>query len=489
MQLLTSTHRAHSSSARPRLAIVDHSSTDSRQSDPKTTKPEFTFIRTKIQIPWSHGDIQHRERLENMSSEVQQILLTLVTAPPGCGKSTLARLWAEAGIRRGMKVAWFSIDADDNNPLRFLQYMHQAVVHSGLRDRTALSNAGQCDPDRSPSEISSTLINWVAEAGEELLIVLDNYSWITDANIHGQIAYLLANAPSNLHFAILASDLPPLPIGRLRARNQLLELNSSAIRFTKAETLELFRKNALMPIPYPQLEELYRFTQGWAAAVRIISLSISNLGNSPALVRGIVDCRIFDAMDQYLDDLFANFPGNLIEMMVDTSIVETLSLPLCLALSDDDNAETFFSQIRQQQILIPSDPELGRYTFPAPVRRYLHKRLFRKGNRHLAVLHRKAYAWYTENAQWDNAVNHALDVGDTEIAVAWMELHGMSILKSGKFGTLLKWRQKISTLSIRVPQNVSLSFAWAQAVSQSPGSALDLLAEIEASPNRLSPAL
>src|SRR6185369_10035467 len=152
------------------------------------------------------------------------------------------------------------------------------------------SNEIQCHPERSPSEISSVLINWVAEAGEELLVVLDNYSWITDANIHGQISYILANAPSNLHLVILASDLPPLPIGRLRAGNQLFELNSAAIRFTKAETLEQFRKNALMPIPYEQLEELYRFTQGWAAAVRIISLGMGKLGNSPTLVRGILDC-------------------------------------------------------------------------------------------------------------------------------------------------------------------------------------------------------
>jgi LuxR family maltose regulon positive regulatory protein len=489
MQLLTSTHRAPNSTARPRLAVIEHPSADARRSDSDIGKPEITFIRTKIQIPWSHGDIQRRERLENMCTEVQQKLLTLVTAPPGCGKSTLARQWAETSVRQDMRVAWFSIDADDNDPNRFLPYLHHAVVHSGLGDRTAHSNASRCDPGRTPSEIASLLINWVAEAGEELLIVLDNYSWITDVNIHGHLSYILANAPSNLHVVVLASDLPALPIGRLRARNQLLELNSGAIRFTKAETLELFRKNSLLPIPFLQLEELYRFTQGWAAAVRIISLTMGSLGNSPSLVRGIVDCRIFDAIDQYLDDLFVNFPQGLIDMMVDTAIVETLSLPLCLALSDEENAETFFSQIRQQQILIPSQPELGRYTYPAPVRRYLHKRLFRKGNRYLAALHRKAYAWYAENAQWDNAVDHALAVGDTAIAVDWMESHAMPILKSGKFGTLLKWRQKIATLSVRVPQSVTLSFAWAQAVSQSPDDALDLLAQIAVSPDHLSPAV
>ena len=489
MHLLAPAHHAHKSIARTQLTVVNQPSAKNRQSDLEAIGGEFTIIRTKAQLPSSQGDIQHRERLEGMSSEVLQKLLTLVTAPPGCGKSTLARQWAKACIRRDAKVAWFSIDAEDNDPKRFMLYLHLAVVHSGLGIPSAQSRVVEFSAERSPSEISTLLINWVADAGEELVLVLDNYSWITNANIHGQISYILANAPGNLHLLVLASDQPPLPIGRLRARNQLLELNSGEIRFTKAETLEQFRKNALTPIPYEQLEELYRFTQGWAAAVRIISLSIGKLGNSPALVRGILDCRIFDAIDQYLDDLFVNFPEDLIDMMVDTSIVETLSLPLCLALSEGENCETFFHQIRQQQIVIPADPERGLYNYPAPVRRYLNKKIFRKGNRNLATQHRKAYAWYAENAQWDNAVNHALAVGDTEIAIAWMELHGMSILKSGKFGTLLKWRQKISTISVRLPQRVKLSFAWAQAVSQSPVAALDLLEEIAASPDTLSLAV
>lgn len=483
MHMLSPAPRILNLPAHPALAAA-------RPADPDIVPPKFTLVRTKTQLPRNYGDTLRRERLENLHSEVLQRLLTVVMAPPGCGKSTLARQWAEAAVGQGTKVAWFSIDADDNDPHRFLLYLHQAVAHSGFGGWTAASDAPRYDPDRSPSELSSALINRIAESGEELLVVLDSYAWITDANIHSQIAYILANAPANLHLVILTSDLPPLPIGRLRARNQLLELNSGAIRFTKAETLALFRKNAQLPIPSAQLEELYRFTQGWAAAVRIISLTLGTLGNSPSLVRGTIDCRIFDAIDQYLDDLFANFPADLIDMMVDTSIVESLSLPLCLALADGDSSETFFCQIRQQQILIPSDPERGTYTYPAPVRRYLHKKLLRKGNRHMAMLHRRAHAWYAQNGQWDGAVDHALSIGDTEAAIGLMQSHGMSILKAGSYGTLLKWHRRVAGLSVAIPDRVRLSFAWAHAVSDKPDSALDLLDRITGSARQpLSPAI
>ena len=490
MQLSPSTLQTLSLPARYRLLTASPSSDIDHQADSDIARSPLMLVRTKTQIPRSYGDTLRRERLENLGGEVLERLLTLVMAPPGCGKSTLARQWAEAAHRQEKRVAWFSIDADDNDPYRFLLYLLQAVTDSPVGNRSSNPAAPRRDYKSSPSALSSALINLIAASGEEFLIVLEGYSWITDENIHDQIAYLLTNAPANLHLVILTNDLPPLPIGRLRARNQLLELNSSAIRFTKAETLELFRKSSAIPIPYPQLEELYRFTQGWAAAVRIISLTIGKLGNSPALVRGIMDCRILDAIDQYLDDLFANFPNDLIDMMVDTSIVESLSLPLCLALSDNEKAETYFCQIRQQQILIASDLERGRYTYPAPVRRYLQIRLLRKGNRHIAMLHRRAHGWYAKNMQWDNAVDHALAVGNSAAAIDCMAAHAMPILKSGSYGTLIKWHKKVSGLGVAIPARVWLSFAWAYAVSDKPDMAFELLEQIAAlSPEPLAPAI
>jgi len=454
------------------------------------SKPHRPMVRTKTQIPREYGDILSRKRLENLSQQVLERLLTLVMAPPGCGKSTLARQWAEAALRQGLRTAWFSIEADDNEPHRFLCYLHQAISEANARQSHSNQSVRQHELQNSPSALSSLLINRIAEQDSEFLIVLDGYSWITDENIHDQIAYILANAPSNLHLVILTSDLPPLPIGRLRARNQLLELNSGAIRFTKAETLDLFRKNSTIAIPYPQLEELYRFTQGWAAAVRIISLSISTLGSVPVLVQGNLDGRILDAIDQYLDDLFASFPPELIDMMVDTSIVESLSLPLCLALSNDENAETYFCQIRQQQILIVSDQEHERYTYPAPVRRYLQKRLERKGQPHIAILHRRAHRWHEENGHWDNVVEHALSMGNTEAAITCMAAHGMSILKQGSYGTLIKWHQKTAGFKQRLPIEVWLSFAWAYAVSDKSNMAFELLSQIaNTSPAPLPPEI
>lgn len=485
MQLLRPPPRLHADIPQPHWARHGFSPEDDCHSASNVLGS--TLIHTKTQVPRHGGDMLRRERLEKLSGEVQQRLLTLVMAPPGCGKTTLARQWAGQLASHGSRVAWLSIDADDNDPQRFLLYLSQAVARAGFD--IDVTNVISDDPYRSLSEMSLALINRVTELGDELVIVLDNYSWITDTKIHCQVSYILNNAPSNLHLVVLASDLPPLPIARLRVRNQLLELNGSTISFNKSEMLEFLRGEGRTSLQAGYLDEVYRLTSGWAAAVRIVSVTASKFAESLIPHQGITDCGAFeDAIDEYLDDLFFNYPEDLIEMMIDTSIVDSVSLPLCISLTENSDTETFFCQLRQQQLLMPHDLNRGLFTYHAPVRSYLRKKLATRGHKYLSMLYRRAYDWYSQNSLWENAIECALASGDVGIALGWMEGHGMSILKAGKVGSLIKWHKKVSSLPVYIPLRVQLSFAWAYALSHFQDSTLELLAAIDTSPNCRHPA-
>jgi ATP/maltotriose-dependent transcriptional regulator MalT len=490
MQMLSSTPRTPGSYP-PELSRLDTSCAD--VSDRRPAGPqELTLICTKTQIPRNCGETLRRDRLEALSEEVPQRLLTLVMAPPGCGKTTLACQWADQLTSRGISIAWLSIDAEDNDPLRFLLYMHQAVANARFGRGATSARTARPAAFHSAAEALSAFINWVADIGDELVIVLDNYSWITNAEVHTQVSIVLDKAPPNLHLVLLTSATPPLQLGRLRVQNRLLELNSSAIRFNRSEALELLQRAAGPLVPSAHLHELYKLTQGWAAAVRIVAHSIIHQGNSSASNRGLIDCRTFDAIDEYLDDLFVSYPDDLMEMMIDTAIVDSVSAPLCRALTERDETELFFCQLKQQQVLLPLDPERGTFAYPALVRRHLYKKLARKGNPHLSRLHQRALGWYSQNGQWENAIDHALATGETELALRWMEFHAMPIAKAGHFGTLIRWHQKTTSLSMALPQRVQLAFAWAYALSHSLEAALGLLAQIEAplaSPRPLSSAV
>lgn len=478
----------------PRTPGADHSDISRfdtslpAQSDNRiVATQEPTLIRTKTQGPKNCGDILPRGRLEALNEDIREHLLTLVMAPPGCGKTTLARQWADQLTSQGIRVGWFTIDAEDNDPLHFFLYLHQAVADAGFGCGATAASATQPALFHSVAEALPAFINRVADLEDELVLILDNYSWITSAGVHGQVSDILDNAPSNLHLVILTSASPPLQLGRLRAQNRLLELNSSAIRFNRSETLELLQRAAGPLVPDEHLLELHRLTQGWAATVRIVAQTIHNQGKSSASNRGIVDCRTFDAIDEYLDNLFANYPDDMMEMMVDTAVVDSVSSPLCHTLVEREDTELFFRQLAQQQVLLPLDPERGIFAYPALVRRYLYKRLVRKGNRHLSRLHRRALGWYSQNGLWESAIDHALASGDGELALRWMESHAMPIVKAGRLGTLVRWHQETDLLSMAIPQRVQLAFAWAYALSHSLEAALGLVAKIETAPDSTPP--
>ena len=164
--------------------------------------------------------------------------LTLISAPPGSGKTTLLSEWrADAGSDAAL--AWLSLDADDNDPVRFLEGLIAALgaVRQGLGVSAAsMLAAGQPLP---PTAILAALANDLAAAGSDLpqgvVLVLDDYHVITAPPIHDALAFLLAHLPRTVHLALLTREDPPLPLSRLRVRGELTEIRERDLQFTADE--------------------------------------------------------------------------------------------------------------------------------------------------------------------------------------------------------------------------------------------------------------
>ena len=214
-------------------------------------------IATKVLPPRCVGLIE-RPRLLELVTQVQTKRLSVIKAPAGFGKTSLAVAWADRLLQSGNSVAWFSIDANDNQPTQFLFYLSHALQH-------AHDGVGSPAIDLiletsliSPHAIISTLINGLAEIDEEVCLFLEDYHWVSDPAIHDAVAFLLRHAPSNFHLVLATRTEPPLPLPGLRAQNQLLEINSWALRFDLEETRRFLEHEGLGPLDPAELKAFAR---------------------------------------------------------------------------------------------------------------------------------------------------------------------------------------------------------------------------------------
>src|SRR5512136_773122 len=226
------------------------------------------LIRTKLHLPFTRLELVSRPRLQAQIAEGLRGPLTLITAAAGFGKTTLV---ASSVAGCGMPIAWLSLDKDDNQVERFLKYLVAALQEA---DNTIGSGAAQllvAARQAPPEAVLTSLINDLDTAGKEVALVLDDYQFISSQAVHEEVAFLLEHCPKTFHLVIASRSDPPLPLARLRARGQTVELRAADLSFTEAEAARFL--NDVMGLSL-EAGALAARTEGWAAGLQMAALSM-----------------------------------------------------------------------------------------------------------------------------------------------------------------------------------------------------------------------
>jgi LuxR family maltose regulon positive regulatory protein len=436
------------------------------------------LIATKTLPPKAKRTLIERLRLATLADQVESRLLTLVKAPGGFGKTTLAQSWAEALRQRGNLVAWLSLDPDDDEPQRFLHYVCHALQRAhpdiGTTSMATFSHSALGDP----AQVLPLLIDEIIGCGEEVFLFLDDFQCITLAAIHELLSFLLRYAPSNLHLVILSRDDTPLALAALRVRHQLLEIDAAQLRFTADETLEFFNSANDAGLTPEDGRRIHSQTDGWAAALRLMSLSQEGKGPQsfavPAALAGVAR-----SIDGYLCELLEQLPDGLQEFMLQTALPQRFNAALAVALTGCDSAREHLRQLDKRQLLTAFDDDGQWFTYHQLIREHLLQRLQQRGEAPLRALHWCAADWYRAQDMWSSAVRHALDAGANEQACAWIEQCAMPLVKGGDMLTLLGWERQLHTHMVEQPLRLRLAMAWAGVLSLSSDQA-PVISRIEA---------
>jgi ATP/maltotriose-dependent transcriptional regulator MalT len=402
---------------------------------------EPTIVKTKLARPPARVEHVARGGLLNLLDRGATCKLTLLTAPPGFGKTTLLAEWATAD--EGRAVAWLSLDDDDNDPARFVAYM-VAALRTVEPELGARALAAQATPGAGLVDVVlPLLVNDAAGLERRLVLVLDDFHLITNTEIQEGLAYLVERLPDSLHIAVATREDPPLPLGRLRARGELAEVRAGELRFSDAEATTFLNGVLGLGLPAADVERLQERTEGWPAALYLAALSLRGEPDPSSVVDA------FAGDDRYLVDyltgeLLARQPPELRSFLLRTSILNRLCGPLCDAVADrGGSAEVLEELERSNLLLIPLDSKREWFRYHPLFADLLQRELARVEAEVIPLLHGRASGWYREAGLIVEAANHATAAGDVDAAVELVGRYYSLFLGRGQLATVARWLEAL----------------------------------------------
>lgn len=426
-------------------------------------------FQTKLIIPPSPTSSVPRPRLiEQLNLGLQPgHRLLLVTAPPGYGKTTLLSAWAKQG---GARFCWLSLDEGDNDATQFWNDLASAIAQHVPHLLEPIQTILQGDPlHQLPIDLLlAVLINTLAQETAPLVLILDDYHVIHNERVHAALIQLLARMPAVFHLAITSRSEPPLELIRLRARNQLTEIQMDALGFSERESADFLNESMNLGLSTEDIALLKQRTEGWAAGLQLAALTLQAIRQ-----RGEADSALSDfihsfggghryVMDYLTDEVLQRQPEEIQAFLLQTSPIEKLAAPLCEAVTGISNAQaTLESLERANLFLVPLDAERQWYRYHPLWAEMLQIRLQRERPHHVSRIHHQAAEWFAHNGFLDEAITHALAAGEQEQAANLLEPAAKALVMRGESATLQTWLEKLPREAIAARPSLMMAQAWA----------------------------
>lgn len=443
----------------------------------------YPLLATKFHVPPARPNLVPRSRLTAHLSEGLTRSLTLISAPAGFGKTTLVSEWCASETGRGFPLAWLSLDNDDNDPSRFLTYLAAALgtLKPGLGE-TALALLHASRPQPPPPQIILTsLINDLDGLDASFALVLDDYHVITAQPIHEALTFILDHLPRQMHLVLLTRADPfGLPLARLRARHQLVDLRADDLRFTSHEAAAFLNQVMGLALSASDVMALEQRIEGWIAGLQLAALAMQGQHDISGFIAAFSGSNRYIA-DYLVDEVLNRQSETVQAFLLQTSILDQLCGALCEAVTIQPNAQAMLEELELANLfVVPLDHDRHWYRYHHLFAEALRTRLHETYPGCLPDLHRQAAEWHEQHGFVPEAVSHALAAGDQERAARLVEQNAMAMLRRGEVMTLLNWLKAVERPGHIRPW-LCLSEAWALTITGQPDRAEPLLKAAEQS--------
>jgi LuxR family maltose regulon positive regulatory protein len=413
---------------------------------------------TKLQVPRGRRGHVRRDRLVAAITAAADAKLTLVVAPAGSGKTTLLGEWRSSPDER-RDFAWLTLDPDDNDPVKLFEGVIAALrtVEPDVGEHALASLAG---PTSLTGVVLPSLINDLVARSRSLVLVVDDYHLIANPSIHEAIAFLLEHLPATLQLALASRAEPPLPIGRLRVRHELVEVRAAELRFTDDEATALLSGALGFALDPADVARLQERTEGWAAGLHLAALSLGGRDDAHGFIssfagddRPVVDYLGYEVLDGQ--------PDEVRRFLLQTSVLKRLCGPLCDALTGTDDSAIRLDELERAGLfLLPLDSKRQWYRYHHLFGELLRHELARTEPALVPALHRRACDWYRESGLASDAIQHATAAGDVPLASELITEHWYGFLQRGRIETVAGWLESLGDEAVARDAGLCLTKAW-----------------------------
>ena len=440
-----------------------------------------SLLATKLWLPPTRLQMVLRPRLcERLQAGLAGKLL-LLSAPAGFGKTTLLSGWLAGLAERGIRIAWVSLDPQDNDPVRFWSYLIAALngARPGVGDQ-ALALLHRAQPLLTEAVLTA-LINALATVPDDLVLALDDYQVIETPAIHEGLAFFLNHAPPRLHLALASRADPPFPLVRLHARGQCIALRADDLRFTLDEADAFLTQVMQLELARQDIAALEARTGGWIAGLQLAALSLQGRQDTCGFVTALSGSQA--AIRDYLvEEVLGQQPEAMQSFLLQTSALARLSGPLCDAVTDQHEGQAMLLQLERANLfLLPLDEERRWYRYQPLFAEALRAHLQVTHPHLLPLLHQRAAAWYTAQGDSAEAIEHTLAIPDYAEAARLIGQQARATLLAGQLSTLLRWLKALPDEIVRAHLELVLCRAWALLFTGQLHAALACLHEVIAS--------
>ena len=433
-------------------------------------------IQTKLFIPPLRSKLVQRKRLIEKLNRGANRKLTLISAPAGFGKTTLLSEWISDSE---IPVAWISLDKGDNDPVQFIHYLVGALqsidVTIGEAALTTLRS-----PQQPPIEsIIADLIRDIANIRNDCVLVLDDYHAIDTEQIHNIFESMLDYLPAQMRLVIATRVDPPLPLTRMRVRNQLNELRTADLCFTYDEASQFLKRVMNLGISGHDISVLESRTEGWIAGLQLAALSMQGRKDIHEFIKTFAgdDRHVIDYLAEEVLNLQS---GQVQKFLLQTSILNRLSGSLCDFITGQENGQEMLVDLEKSNLFIlPLDNKRRLYRYHHLFADLLRQQLHYKHGELVFELHIRASRWYENNNMKKDAIDHALAARDFDRAASLIEEFAEIVWTHGRKTRLFKWFEELPSECICRKPKLNFFHSWVLFENGQYGAAEEKLQSLE----------